>query len=345
MTAAPRQPRTISTGLEGTSESPVRVPLELRIEAAARLIGDAAGAKSAAARRMLAIAAAQNIDLSLMWGVGPRNEGGQLTGIRQACLLVPGSGHTAMLLVSQPIAGETANPAQHAAERVACIRAACEAARAPSWGRAKINLFQALPDPQEYWAADAFTAAGFRSVGDLSYMRRGLERIDPRDAEQTWPAGVVVRNVQGVRPGEADRDRVIAALDRSYIDTLDCPELCGLRATGDVLDSHRSTGHFDPAFWWLVLLEGEPHGCMFFSHAPELASVELVYLGLSPALRGRGVASLLMRMGMARVAQLPVEQITCAVDLRNGPALRLYERLGFERSGRRTAMVLQATRS
>ncbi len=344
MTTAPRQPRAIAAGTDGTTELPVRIPIELRSEATARLIGEAGGSKSPAARRMVSVAAAQQIDLSLMWGTGPRDQRGHLTSVREVCLLVPGSGKTAMLLISPPIAGE-GNAEQAKAERTACIRAACAAPQSLTWDRSKVSLAQALPDPQEYWAVDAFAAAGFQSVGDLSYMRRGIEGIDTRYAEQTWPQDISVRCVRGVGAGEPDRNRVIAALDRSYIDTLDCPSLCGLRATGDVLDSHRSTGHFDPQYWWLILLRDEPHGCMFFSHAPELALVELVYLGLSPELRGRGLGESLMRMGLARVSQLPVEQITCAVDLRNTPALRLYERLGFERSGRRAAMVMPLARS
>ena len=75
------------------------------------------------------------------------------------------------------------------------------------------------------------------------------------------------------------------ALERSYVDTLDCPELCGLRVVDDVLESHRSVGVFDPGMWWLVMAEDEPEGCMLLSACPEQNAVELVYLGISPRLR------------------------------------------------------------
>ena len=43
--------------------------------------------------------------------------------------------------------------------------------------------------------------------------------------------------------------QVDLALDRSYVDTMDCPELCGMRATADILASHKATGEFDPSLW------------------------------------------------------------------------------------------------
>jgi len=344
MTAAPQHPRSIAPSVDDTPERPVRIPIELRVEAAARLVGDSAGSRSAAARRMIAIAGAQGIDLSLMWGTLTRDGHGQPNGVRQVCLFVPGSGRTAMLLVSHPLECGLEAERRESAERASCVEAACAFAASPAWDRARVSLAQALPDPQEYWAVDALVQAGFRPVGDLSYMRCGVEGLDLSEPI-TWPQGVVVRAVQGAGPGEPDRARIIEALERTYIGTLDCPDLCGLRATSDVLDSHRSTGHFDPRYWWLVLWRGEPHGCVFFSHTPELASAELVYFGLSPELRGKGLGASLMRMGLSRVAHLPIEQVTCAVDLRNTPALKLYERLGFERCGRRTAMVRPLTQT
>ena len=70
-----------------------------------------------------------------------------------------------------------------------------------------------------------------------------------------YPEGFEGVRVEAFRDGEDD-EALMAALERSYVDTLDCPELCGLREKRDVLDSHRSTGKFDPNLWWLVRLGG-----------------------------------------------------------------------------------------
>jgi ribosomal protein S18 acetylase RimI-like enzyme len=285
---------------------------------------------------MLTAAAVHGIDLSLMWATVDRAAGGRATRARQVCLAVPGAGRTAMLILSGPAGGDEA---LERAERVACIEAACRHLGCPeSAPPREVRLVQALPEPPEPWAVRAFEDAGFIKVGDLAYLRRPM--WPPLVvAPPTWPAGVTVRNVERVGRGDPDRERLIAALERSYEDTLDCPELCGLRETSDILESHLATGVFDRGLWWLVLREGDPHGCVLLSRCPDQGSVELVYLGLSPQLRGQGIGSRLLEMALARVGGAPGEHITCAVDLRNGPAGRVYGRLGFSEFGRRVAMV------
>ncbi len=315
----------------------IRIPRELELSAAARLVGDAAGPKGQAARRMVTAAALHGIDLSWIWGTVDR-VGGRPSRVRQACLVVPGSGKTAMCVLSGPAHG---NPDQENLERVAAVRTGCrflELERSRPGGR-DIRLAQALPDPGEAWAVRALQDAGFIRVGELAYLRRQRSASYPAGPLSPWPDGITVRNVQGLRPGDPDRAALIRALDRTYEATLDCPELCGLRDTADVLESHRSTGVFDPALWWLVFLNEQPHGCMLLNRCPDHGTVELVYLGLSPELRSRRIGSRLLELGLAAIDSTGGTPITCAVDLRNAPALRLYGRLGFREFGRRVALV------
>ena len=112
-----------------------------------------------------------------------------------------------------------------------------------------------------------------------------------------------------------------------------------MRPTEDVLDSHRATGAFDPNRWWLVTLEGEPEGCCLMTHCPSHRSVELVYIGLSPAIRGKGVGSRVLCTALRAVRGIDADEVTCAVDRANAPALRLYAALGFEEFTGRAAFV------
>lgn len=350
----------------------VRLGGEHRLAAAARLVSDHTLDPLEAAQRFLDSAQALKIDLSLMWGTLAPNG----LDVRQVCLAVIGSGRTAMLFVSgtqRALAGGAgswfANRKAHRAsdgaeahERLAVVRAACEAIRQPGLHAPRgIVLAQALLEAREKEAAMALRSAGFLQLGELAYMRRSLAGSLPQSVgvaqEGDWGGGVRVARcsdllASGLSPCDVDQ-HVIDALARTYEHTLDCPELCGMRDIADVLDSHRQVGVWDPAFWWLVYLNNQPEGCLLLNACPEQDSVELVYIGVSPRLRGQGVARRLLEMGIHRalrdvVVREPREKraevtglggLTCAVDTRNAPAMALYRTLGFQRFAQRVPLV------
>lgn len=193
-------------------------------------------------------------------------------------------------------------------------------------------LAQALVEPHETAAADAFIAAGFVRLAELAYLRR--PRPTRRRTDETLPQGVTLSPFQ---PG--DEPDLARALERSYIDTLDCPALCDMRDTRDVIESHRAAGQFTPGMWWIVRRNKQPEGALLLNPCPTQDHVELVYLGISPALRGLGLGSTLLRIGLARCADRPERTVTCAVDKRNSPAMRLYQREGFSAFADRVALV------
>lgn len=342
----PAGPGQSADGEPGDWPAPIRLPPALMHAAAERLAADAlTGGAREAGRRLIEAARAHGVDLSMIWGTVDHDAAGVPVRVREACLVVPGSGRTAMVVASGPRTGTT--PASSRAERSACIaRAMADLAELGRGGTAPIVLAQALPEPRETWAIEAFEQAGFIHVADLAYMRRPLpgRRLSADVANPTWPQGVTVRTVRGARPGEPDRSLLIEALERSYEDTLDCPRLCGLRPTSDVLDSHLATGRWEGRHWRLVLFDGKPHGCLLLNPCPEHGSVELVYLGLSKELRGRGIARMLLGLGLSHLSPADGDHVACAVDTRNIPAIRLYERFGFASFASRVALVKPVSR-
>lgn len=330
----------------GPVTAAIRIPPELELAAASRLTAEStAEARQEAGRRLVAAAGQHGIDLTLLWGTVASDGEGCAARVRQVCLAVPGAGKTAMLVLSGPHAddrGMFGDPAVQRAERAASIARALRGLADLNRERGEsIVVAQALPDPGELWAVLAFLDAGFTRVADLQYLKRPLPGppLPSGAAHPVWPEGVTVRTVRGVGEGEPDRELLIEALERSYEDTLDCPGLCGVRRAGDVLDSHRATGRWDGRRWRLVFAEGRPQGCLLLSHCPEQGSVELVYLGLSKALRGRGMGRALLGQGLARLGPIDADHVACAVDMRNTPALRVYERLGFAPFASRVALV------
>lgn len=346
----------------------VRIEPDRRLDAAARLVGDQSDDPYSAGRRFLESAADLRIDLSLMWATeGPRGE------MRQIALAVPGSGRTVMLFVSGPARrrrGASASVADLGSgpgptrERVAVLRAACDHCSRPERGRPACTLAQSLLEPREADGIVAFRAAGFTQLGDLAYLRR----IAPAPPAPTspLPPDTTVASVAALLAAGESAESIDAGLKRalseSYIDTLDCPELCGLRSIDDVLESHRAVGRYDPGLWWLLRRAGVAEGCVLLNVCPEHDSVELVYLGLSPAVRGKGLGSTLLALALRQVLGVapPAESgglpgagarcvvgpggVTCAVDTRNLAAMRLYRAAGFQRFALRVPMVLGLAR-
>lgn len=329
----------------------VRVSTDLFLPAARRLVSQTNASIEDAARRLVESAPRHGIDMSLCFvtleapsrPLRAGRAGKAQPVVRQACLAVKGSGRTAMLFISEPSVGELEAP-EARDERVACIRAAVDLL-AREHAR-DVGLVQALPEPEEIWTTEACDQAGFIRVGDLSYLRcpplkaRDAQRLAHEfDDRAPWPEGVEILRCSDLPPSLLD-DLLGEALESSYVDTLDCPELSGLRSKADVIDSHRSIGRYDPSTWWLVQRNGKPRGCMLLSGCPDQRATELVYLGLAPELRHAGMGKRLLAMGLQTMRRIhPTWGVTCAVDERNTPALRLYDRLGFERVARRVALV------
>jgi ribosomal protein S18 acetylase RimI-like enzyme len=310
-----------------------RIPASLLESAAERLVSVPPRQRRAAARQLLRTAPDFGIDLSLIWGtIDPHTQQ-----VGQACLLVPAAGRTAMVYLSAP--DERFPDDQHQSDaRVACLESAFREVDGPLAPR--VRLVQALVATAEPWARDACLAAGMRSIGHLAYLRLALPARAPEPAP--CPAGTDIRPVGDI-DDPADRRALARALERSYIDTLDCPGLCDLRAIDDVIESHRATGAFDPALWWVVEHDGKPEGALLLARYPDQSVVELVYIGLAPALRGRGLGRTLMDRAVAAACAAGVAEMTCAVDTNNTAAIRLYDALGFRRFDARQALVRPTT--
>jgi ribosomal protein S18 acetylase RimI-like enzyme len=74
-------------------------------------------------------------------------------------------------------------------------------------------------------------------------------------------------------------------------------------------------------------------------------TLELVYLGLTPAARGRGLGDLMMRRALALAAADGAGRLSLAVDSDNVPALKLYYRHGMQRVGAKLALMRRLDRA
>jgi mycothiol synthase len=310
-----------STDVSGSStDSPlrwIRVPDHLRISAAEALVRESSKEQPSAGRRFLSTAREHGIDLEHFWMSTDKDE----SVARQACLVVPGAGRTAMVFISTP-----ADP-----EQVAEIAKLLEHAGA---GAPHPLLAQALIDAHDTSCRTAFEQAGYAHLASLLYMRRRWVDVPLDEEVLRLPTGVEMFHVE--HSGDDDLAR---ALEASYEKTLDCPSLHGMRDIRDVIESHRQTGEYNPDLWWVIHEESVPLGALLLNPHQDQEGVELVYLGLSPRLRGRGIASAVFHRGLEAISTHHNRTMACAVDANNEPARSFYARFGFETFQTREAYI------
>ncbi len=117
-------------------------------------------------------------------------------------------------------------------------------------------------------------------------------------------------------------------VERTYVDTRDVPELNGLRDIQSTLEGYGSTIEGVPKTWWAVQCQGVNIGCLLLT--PSATKwCEITYLGLEPEWRGQGLSKVVMSFVRDWALEHGIEGLTLAVDLRNTPAIRLYQSFGF----------------
>lgn len=301
-------------------ERVIRVPKQRQSEALERLVSAGTEPARESARRFIEYASQARISLDAMWAC--LDDRGR---IERTLLAVPSPGRTAMLFVSRPRRPEDVAPAAELIER-----------GSSELGGLGVHLAQVLLDPRDELERQAYEAGGFTFLATLSYLERAIPA--PGQAPRcNLPEDVSLQPCTD--PHDA---RWVQALEASYEDTMDCPGLLGLRDTADIIEGHRSVGEFEPGLWTLMSVGDQPAGVLMLNPTPTNRTIELVYLGLAPFARGRGLATQLLRHGLALVAGRPERMMTLAVDEQNTPAIRLYQREGFRRTLRRIAYIRSA---
>lgn len=212
-------------------------------------------------------------------------------------------------------------------------RAGLVAALVAEVGRATPRpvLAQALTEVDDEHASAPFVAAGFRPLAELVYLLALAEQApSPSPEADDTPAGVEL--VPAAELAGLDWPRLIAA---TYEGTLDCPALNEVRNPADVLAGYRAVGERAGELWFIARDAGRPCGCLLLAdHAAE-SLLELVYVGLAPRARGRGLGNWLAREALRVTRQWGRRQLVVAVDGANRPAVAMYLGAGFVEFARR----------
>ncbi|OKI10117.1 mycothiol synthase [Streptomyces sp. CB02923] len=289
-----------------------------RIEVADELTPDAA----AAALALIEEAAATDGQPAVSEQGRLQLRGGRREGVRHLLLYVPGG--------PDDEAGRLAGYAQ--LEDTDPVEApAAELVVHPSYrghghGRALgTGLLEQSGRRLRVWAHGGHAAArhlaqtlGMTLFRELRQMRRPLSGLDL--AEPVLPEGVTVRTFQ---PGTDDA----AWLEANAAAFAHHPEQGSL--TQRDLDDRKAEPWFDPKGFFLAERNGRLAGFHWTKIHADEGLGEVYVVGVRPDAQGGGLGKALTAIGLRHLAGQGVPTAMLYVDADNGPAVTVYERLGF----------------
>ncbi len=173
-------------------------------------------------------------------------------------------------------------------------------------------------------------AARFTHLAELLYLAGTSDHF-----QETEPADML----QFVPAGAAGQERLAALVEATYEATRDCAALDGVRPIGDVLAGYRALGDSGANEWFLVQCRGGDVGCLILADYPRQGHLELVYMGVLPAWRGRAWGIDIAQWAQWRARVLGRAQVVLAVDAANGPALAAYAAAGFRAWDQRSVYI------
>lgn len=192
---------------------------------------------------------------------------------------------------------------------------------------------QSLMTPEDSRAAHYFRCGGFSHAADLLYMVALTTAGEPDD-NPPFQLEPIAAN---------ESSRLEALISRTYVGTLDCPSLDGLREVADVITGYQAVGLYRPELWYVVRHGNLDVGCLLINLHPDVGHAEVVYLALTPERRGLGWGLRLAQQAKRVALAEGAAQVILAVDATNRPAIRLYEAAGFFVFDRRAVWIRPLT--
>lgn len=194
---------------------------------------------------------------------------------------------------------------------------------------------QAIVRTQDVATAELVRRAGMKQLAEIehlwldvlaSYSLAGNASAEAATAEAAPQPAPRWRPAQSL-----DHNDLAQLIEQTFADTLDCPALNGRRTPVEVLDGFLDgrTLNDSSLHWELLQVDANTVGCLLLQlHDNQL--MELVYMGLVPAARGRGLGKAMVARAIEVAHRWGCCTLVVAVDCANWPALAAYRAWGFE---------------
>ncbi len=220
------------------------------------------------------------------------------------------------------------SPASEVIEDALLAEAARQLDAAGAW------IGQSLLEPNQSHDQAALQRNGFTRLTELRFFERPLN-------DGTKWSKKSERSLLSYKPYRRSRNRTafVNVLEATYCGTLDCPELNGIRDGNQSLKSHEAAGSFKPDMWRLYRREGIDVGILLMVDRRDEDAWEVLYVGVIESARGSGVGRAMLLDALDAARDAGVDRLLIVADVRNVPAVSLYESLGFQAVASRVACV------
>lgn len=136
-----------------------------------------------------------------------------------------------------------------------------------------------------------------------------------------------------------ERSRFRRVMEATFVGSFDC---VGLEVAPDMLDLLLERGRSCPVesdHPFIVRCKDRDIGCVLLIDHPRHDLLELMYMGLTPDLRGKGFGAEILRRTIRFAKHAGRTRLAAAVDRANQPALQAYMAAGFRTWRRRRLYV------
>jgi ribosomal protein S18 acetylase RimI-like enzyme len=195
--------------------------------------------------------------------------------------------------------------------------------------RRGLALLQIILEPGHPTTEALAQRAGYQFLADLLYL----------ECPVSAPAAQDTLDLQWLPYNPQTDELFVRTIQRTYLDSQDCPLLIGRRQPRDVLEGHRGASHLDTRHWGIATEKGRPVAVLLLARSPKQDKVEVVYMGVVAEARRRSVGRALLKRANRIAAESGARTITLAVDAANTPARNLYRAAGFTTHTQRRAWV------
>ena len=205
---------------------------------------------------------------------------------------------------------------------------------AAAWGADKgASIAQTVLHPQSDTLKQPYLEAGFIPLATLSSLEAHVAGVN---ANSTYEQSESIQLHASSNYSDAVLGEVLL---QTYVASLDCPKIHGLRAIDEIIQGHRATEAFDPNLWFVAEYKDELCGVLLLNPSPTTRCMEIAYVGITEKVRGLGIGSHLMRHAFHCAEKHSYKTLSLAVDSANVPALALYQRWNFQTTKQRFAMI------